>query len=80
MRYPRVTLDEIRKRHAELVILPDEPQVFSAEHEAAFRDAKGAQQAIDDAYQGAKALAERIRLAGSIAQSIGSLVRKAAGA
>ena len=48
------------------------------EVEAAFRDAKAAQQAIDDAYQEAKALAERIRLVGSIAQSIGNLVRKAA--
>ncbi|HZE67628.1 MAG TPA: helical backbone metal receptor [Sporichthyaceae bacterium] len=29
-RYPKVTVDQIRQRGAELVILPDEPYVFSA--------------------------------------------------
>ncbi|HEY4241781.1 MAG TPA: helical backbone metal receptor [Kofleriaceae bacterium] len=33
-RYPRVTLDEIRARGAELIILPDEPHAFSADDEA----------------------------------------------
>ena len=38
-RYPRVTLDEVRARGAELVVLPDEPYAFSAADEAVFRDA-----------------------------------------
>lgn len=46
VRYPRVTLDEVRARSPELVILPDEPQRFSAEHEAVFRDALPAAQVV----------------------------------
>ena len=38
-RYPRVTLDEIRARGAELIILPDEPHAFSAADEAVLRGA-----------------------------------------
>jgi len=38
-RYPRITLDEVRTRNPELVILPDEPHAFSAEDEAVLRDA-----------------------------------------
>jgi ABC-type Fe3+-hydroxamate transport system substrate-binding protein len=38
IRYPRVTLEEIKARGADLVILPDEPQVFSAEDEAVFAE------------------------------------------
>lgn len=38
-RYPRVTLDEVRNRGPELVLLPDEPYVFSADDEAMFREA-----------------------------------------
>ena len=39
VRYPRVTLDEVRARQPGLVILPDEPHAFSADDEAALRDA-----------------------------------------
>lgn len=39
VRYPRVTLDEVRARGAELIVLPDEPHAFSAEDEAVLRDA-----------------------------------------
>lgn len=39
VRYPRVTLDEVRERRPELVLLPDEPHAFSAGDEAALRDA-----------------------------------------
>ncbi len=39
VRYPRVTLDEVRSRNPELVILPDEPHAFSAEDEAILRGA-----------------------------------------
>lgn len=39
VRYPRVTLDEVRARGPELVVLPDEPHPFSAVDEAAIRDA-----------------------------------------
>lgn len=39
VRYPRITLDEVRGRAPDLVILPDEPYVFDAAAEAAFRDA-----------------------------------------
>jgi ABC-type Fe3+-hydroxamate transport system substrate-binding protein len=46
VRYPRVTLDEVRARNPELVILPDEPQLFSAEHEAVFREALPAAQIV----------------------------------
>jgi ABC-type Fe3+-hydroxamate transport system substrate-binding protein len=37
-RYPRITLDEIRARGAELIILPDEPHAFSAADEALLHD------------------------------------------
>jgi ABC-type Fe3+-hydroxamate transport system substrate-binding protein len=39
VRYPRVTLDEVRQRGADLMILPDEPHAFSAEDEATLREA-----------------------------------------
>jgi ABC-type Fe3+-hydroxamate transport system substrate-binding protein len=39
VRYPRVTLDEIRLRTPDLVLLPDEPHAFSAADEATFREA-----------------------------------------
>lgn len=35
VRYPRVTLDEVRARQPDLVILPDEPHAFSADDERA---------------------------------------------
>jgi ABC-type Fe3+-hydroxamate transport system substrate-binding protein len=38
-RYPRVTLDEVRARAPELVLLPDEPHPFSEADAAVFRDA-----------------------------------------
>ncbi len=37
-RYPRVALDEIRARNADLIILPDEPHAFSAEDEATLHE------------------------------------------
>lgn len=39
VRYPRVTLDEIKARGADLIVLPDEPHAFSAADEAVFREA-----------------------------------------
>lgn len=39
VRYPRVTLDEIKARGAELIVLPDEPHAFSADDEAVLRGA-----------------------------------------
>ena len=39
VRYPRITLDEVKARAPELVILPDEPYAFSAEDEAVFASA-----------------------------------------
>jgi ABC-type Fe3+-hydroxamate transport system substrate-binding protein len=36
-RYPRVTLDEVRARAPELVLLPDEPHPFSEEEASVFR-------------------------------------------
>ncbi|MBA3457956.1 MAG: ABC transporter substrate-binding protein, partial [Deltaproteobacteria bacterium] len=39
VRYPRVTLDEVRARNPDVVILPDEPHAFSADDEAVLRDA-----------------------------------------
>ncbi len=38
-RYPRVTLDEVRARGADLIVLPDEPHAFSAADEATLREA-----------------------------------------
>jgi ABC-type Fe3+-hydroxamate transport system substrate-binding protein len=38
IRYPRITIDEVRARGADIVILPDEPHAFSAEDEATFRE------------------------------------------
>ena len=37
VRYPRVTLDEVRARAPELVLLPDEPHPFTDEDAAVFR-------------------------------------------
>lgn len=42
VRYPRITLDEVRGRGAQLVVLPDEPHPFSAEDEATLTAAAGA--------------------------------------
>ncbi len=39
VRYPRVTVFEVKARNPQLVILPDEPYVFTSEDEAIFRDA-----------------------------------------
>ena len=39
VRYPRVTLDEVRARGAELLVLPDEPHAFSDADEAALHEA-----------------------------------------
>jgi len=39
VRYPRVTLDEVAARGAELIVLPDEPHAFTAEDEAVLRGA-----------------------------------------
>jgi len=39
VRYPRVTLDEVSKRGAELIILPDEPYAFSPADEATLQAA-----------------------------------------
>jgi ABC-type Fe3+-hydroxamate transport system substrate-binding protein len=39
VRYPRVTLDEVRARKPDLIVLPDEPHAFSAVDEAVLRDA-----------------------------------------
>lgn len=39
VRYPRVTLDEVKARGAELILLPDEPHEFSAADEAVLREA-----------------------------------------
>ncbi len=39
VRYPRLSIDEVKLRGADLVILPDEPHAFSAEDEAVFREA-----------------------------------------
>ncbi|HEY5944334.1 MAG TPA: helical backbone metal receptor, partial [Kofleriaceae bacterium] len=38
VRYPRVTHKEIQARGADLILLPDEPHVFSAEDEAQLRE------------------------------------------
>ena len=39
VRYPRLALDELRARGAELIVLPDEPHAFSADDEAVLRGA-----------------------------------------
>lgn len=39
VRYPRITLDEVKARSPDLIVLPDEPHAFSADDEAVFRDA-----------------------------------------
>ena len=39
VRYPRVSLDEIRARGADLIVLPDEPHAFSAADEAVLQAA-----------------------------------------
>jgi len=38
-RYPRVTLDEVRVRGADVIVLPDEPHAFSADDERVLHDA-----------------------------------------
>ena len=39
VRYPRVSLDEVRARAADLLVLPDEPHAFSEADEALLREA-----------------------------------------
>jgi ABC-type Fe3+-hydroxamate transport system substrate-binding protein len=39
VRYPRISMFEVKERDPALVILPDEPYAFTAEDEAVFRDA-----------------------------------------
>jgi ABC-type Fe3+-hydroxamate transport system substrate-binding protein len=39
VRYPRVSIDEVRARGAELLVLPDEPHAFSAADEAVLHEA-----------------------------------------
>jgi ABC-type Fe3+-hydroxamate transport system substrate-binding protein len=39
VRYPRITLDELKARGADLIVLPDEPHAFSAADEALLQDA-----------------------------------------
>jgi ABC-type Fe3+-hydroxamate transport system substrate-binding protein len=39
VRYPRVSLDEVRSRGADLLVLPDEPYAFSAADEAVLHEA-----------------------------------------
>jgi hypothetical protein len=39
VRYPRITLDEITRRGADLILLPDEPHAFSADDEAVLQRA-----------------------------------------
>ncbi|TMQ09715.1 MAG: ABC transporter substrate-binding protein [Deltaproteobacteria bacterium] len=39
LRYPRITLDEVRARAPDLIVLPDEPHAFSADDEAALQGA-----------------------------------------
>jgi ABC-type Fe3+-hydroxamate transport system substrate-binding protein len=39
VRYPRITLDEVKTRDPELILLPDEPHAFSADDEAVLRTA-----------------------------------------
>src|SRR5690606_10072206 len=38
VRYPRITRDEIEKRGADVIILPDEPHAFSEADEASLRE------------------------------------------
>lgn len=45
-RYPRVTLEEVRARKPELVLLPDEPHAFSGDDEAVLRGALPAAQVV----------------------------------
>jgi len=47
--------------------------------EAAYEAAKGAQKAIDDAYNDAKELSEKIRLVSSVIKKVSGLVTKASG-
>jgi len=49
----------------------------SAAVETAYRDAQDARAAIDDAYNGAVAINEKIRLVGKGAKAVGDLVKKA---
>ncbi len=39
VRYPRVTLDEVKARGADVILLPDEPYAFTDADEAVFREA-----------------------------------------
>lgn len=46
VRYPRVSLDEVRARGADLLVLPDEPHAFSEADEAVLREALPAATAV----------------------------------
>ena len=72
VRYPRVTLDEVKARGPDLVVLPDEPYVFTADDEAPFRDALPAARVVrvsgkDLFWYGAWTLEHLGRLAASLA-------------
>ncbi len=47
--------------------------------EAAYKAAADARDSVEDAYNSAKALAEKIRLVGALATKVGGLVKAAAG-
>jgi ABC-type Fe3+-hydroxamate transport system substrate-binding protein len=71
LRYPRVALDEVTARAPDLVVLPDEPYVFTADDEARFRDALPAARVVrvsgkDLFWYGAWTIEHLDRLAGAL--------------
>jgi ABC-type Fe3+-hydroxamate transport system substrate-binding protein len=46
VRYPRISIAEVKERAPSLVVLPDEPHAFTAEDEAVFREALPAAQIV----------------------------------
>jgi ABC-type Fe3+-hydroxamate transport system substrate-binding protein len=72
VRYPRVTLDEVAKRGADMIILPDEPYVFTADDAAQLRAAMPAARLVrvsgkDLFWYGAWTIAALDRLAAQLA-------------
>ena len=72
VRYPRVSLDEVRARGAELLVLPDEPHAFSDADEAVVREALAGARVVrvsgkDLFWYGAWTIDALDRLAGQLA-------------
>jgi ABC-type Fe3+-hydroxamate transport system substrate-binding protein len=67
-RYPRMTLEELRGRRPDVILLPDEPYAFGAEHADEIRRAFGAQPVRVLAVDGKDLFWYGVRVPGAVAR------------